>query len=93
MTDEKIIEVISSSLATEFELDLEKMVPEAILYDDLGLDSLDRVDTVIVLERAFKFKIREEEAIREITTLGGIHRFVIDKIRILEATQDANLQG
>jgi acyl carrier protein len=91
MTDEKIIEVINSSLATEFELDPEKMVPEAILYDDLGLDSLDRVDTVIVLERAFKFKIREEEAIREITTLGGIHRFVIDKIKSLEANQSASL--
>jgi acyl carrier protein len=81
MTDEKIIEIINSSLAEEFELDIEKMVPEAILYDDLGLDSLDRVDTVIVLEHAFKFKIREQEAIKEIKTLGDIHRFVINKIR------------
>jgi len=38
---------------------------------------------VIMLERAFKFKIREEEAIREIRTLGDIHRFVINKIRSL----------
>ena len=80
MTDEKIIEIINSSLVEEFELDPDKMVPEAILYDDLGLDSLDRVDTVIVLEQAFKFKIREEEAIREIKTLGDIHRFVINKM-------------
>jgi acyl carrier protein len=80
MTDEKIIEIINSSLVEEFELDPDKMVPEAILYDDLGLDSLDRVDTVIVLEQAFKFKIREEEAIREIRTLGDIHRFVINKM-------------
>ena len=87
MTDEKIIEVINSSLVEEFELDPEKMVPEAVLYDDLGLDSLDRVDTVIVLEHAFKFKIREEEAIREIVTLGDIHRFVIGKIKGLGATQ------
>jgi len=81
MDDAKIVEIINSSLAEEFELDIEKMVPEAMLYDDLGLDSLDRVDTVIVLEHAFKFKIREEEAIREIRTLGDIHRFVINKIR------------
>jgi acyl carrier protein len=93
MTDEKIIEVINCSLIAEFELDLERMVPEAILYDDLGLDSLDRVDTVIVLERAFKFKIREEEAIREITTLGDIHRFVIDKVKSLEAIQGTSPQG
>jgi acyl carrier protein len=83
MTDEKVIEIINSSLAEEFELDIEKMVPDAHLKDDLGLDSLDRVDTVIVLEHAFKFKIREEEAIREIRTLGDIHRFVINKIKDL----------
>ena len=83
MTDEQIIGIINSSLAEEFELDQDKMVPEAMLYDDLGLDSLDRVDTVIVLEQAFKIKIREEEAIREIKTLGDIHRFVINKLASL----------
>ncbi len=92
MTDEKIIEVINASLAEEFELDPEKMVPEAHLYDDLGLDSLDRVDTVILLENAFKFKIRDEGAIREIITLGDIHRFVINKMKGLESTQGAPLK-
>jgi acyl carrier protein len=86
MTDEKVIEIINTSLVEEFELDPEKMVPDALLFEDLELDSLDRVDTVIMLERAFKFKIREEEAIREIRTLGDIHRFVINKIRSLGQT-------
>jgi acyl carrier protein len=80
MTDEKVIEIINTSLVEEFELDPERMVPEALLFEDLELDSLDRVDTVILLEKTFKFKIREEEAIREIRTLGDIHRFVIQKI-------------
>jgi acyl carrier protein len=93
MTDEKIIEIINSSLVEEFELDPDKMVPEAILYDDLGLDSLDRVDTVIVLEQAFKFKIREEEAIREIKTLGDIHRFVINKMLSLGSAEGAEGQN
>jgi acyl carrier protein len=85
MTDEKVIEIINTAMVEEFELDPEKMVPEALLYEDLELDSLDRVDTVILLEKAFKFKIREEEAIREIRTLGDIHRFVIEKLRSLKA--------
>ena len=89
MTDEKVIEIINTSLAEEFELDLEKMVPDALLFEDLELDSLDRVDTVIMLERAFKFKIREEEEIREIRTLGDIHRFVINKMRILSQAESA----
>lgn len=83
MTDEKVIEIINTAMAEEFELDPEKMVPEALLFEDLELDSLDRVDTVILLEKAFKFKIREEEAIRDIRTLGDIHRFVIEKLRSL----------
>ena len=80
MTEEEVIELIDSSLAEEFELDRADMVPEANLYEDLGLDSLDTVDMVIVLEGAFNFKIREEEAIRAIRTMADIHRFVITKI-------------
>ncbi|MBW1792483.1 MAG: acyl carrier protein [Deltaproteobacteria bacterium] len=85
MTNEEIVKLINSSLAEEFELQSENMVPEAGLFTDLELDSLDMVDMVIVLEKAFKFKIREEEAIRSIRTLGDIHEYVINKKRALES--------
>lgn len=84
MTDQEIIELIDSSLAEEFELARADMTPDASFYDDLGLDSLDVVDMVIVLENAFGFKIREEEALRGIRTLGDLHRFVTAKKRKLE---------
>jgi acyl carrier protein len=84
MTDQEIIQLIDTSLAEEFELDPADMTPDANIYEDLGLDSLDTVDMVVVLEGAFQFKIREEEQIREIRTLGDIHRFVIGKKRSLE---------
>jgi acyl carrier protein len=80
MTEAEVIELIDSSLADEFELDREVMIPEANIYADLGLDSLDTVDMVIVLEGAFNFKIREEESVRAIRTLGDIHHFVLQKI-------------
>ena len=81
MTDDEIIQLIDTSLSEEFELDRTLMVPNAHIVDDLGLDSLDMVDMVVVLEKAFRFKIREEEAIREIRTLGDIHQFVLGKKR------------
>ena len=84
MTNEEIIQLINSTLAAEFEIEEGKMVPEAVLHDNLELDSLDRVDMVIVLESAFRFKIREEKAIRDIRTLGDIHGFVINKVRDIE---------
>ncbi len=80
MTDQEAIELINTSLAEEFELDMTRMVPQAHLHDDLGLDSLDRVDMVIVLQNAFKIKIREEETIRGIQTLGEIHAYVLGKL-------------
>ncbi len=80
MTEQEVIELIDSSLAEEFELDREDMTPDANIYEDLGLDSLDTVDMVIVLEGAFNFKIREEESVRSIRTLGDIHRFVLSKM-------------
>lgn len=83
MTDREIIELIDKSIAEEFELDEAQMKPEALLFNDLELDSLDIVDLVVVLENAFQFKIREEDSIQEIRTLGDIHRFVINKKREL----------
>lgn len=79
MTDQEIIELIDTTLVNEFELNIDDMVPGASLKEDLGLDSLDRVDMVIVLEKAFNFKLSEEETIRAIRTLGDIHSFVIRK--------------
>jgi acyl carrier protein len=79
MTDQEIIELIDTTLVNEFELNIDDMAPGAALKEDLGLDSLDRVDMVIVLEKAFNFKLSEEETIRAIRTLGDIHNFVIRK--------------
>lgn len=84
MTDREVIELINNSLVEEFELDPTAMLRDADLFEDLGLDSLDIVDMVVLLENAFKFKIREEEAIREIRRLGEIHDFVLGKKRDLE---------
>lgn len=79
MTNQEIIDLINLTLAEEFELNMEDMKPEALIFDDLDLDSLDIVDMVVVLENAFQFKIREEESIRKIGSLGDIHEFVIKK--------------
>ena len=66
MTDQEIIGLINTTLAEEFELNSEDMRPEALIFDDLELDSLDIVDMVVVLENAFRFKIREDDSIRKI---------------------------
>lgn len=85
MTEQEMIDLINDALAEEFELEPEDMTAEANLYEDLGLDSLDAVDMVVVLEQAFSFKIREDQAVREIRTLGDIYQFVARKLHDQEA--------
>lgn len=41
-----------------------------------GLDSLDIVDMVIVLEKAFNFKLQNKESLVKIQTLGDIYAFI-----------------
>ncbi len=76
MTDEEFRLKVIETLATEFELDPEVMLPEATLYDDLGLDSLDAVDMVVVLEKTFKMKLTDEEALRSIRTIDDLLKFL-----------------
>jgi acyl carrier protein len=52
---------VKNFLIEELEVDAGKIVPQALLKDDLGIDSLDFVDIVVIVERNFNFKINPEE--------------------------------
>lgn len=69
----RVVEV----LAEEFELDPADMGPEATLYEDLGLDSLDAVDMVVVLQKTFGMKLMDDEALRSIRTMEDLHTFLL----------------
>jgi acyl carrier protein len=51
-------------------------VPEAHIFTDLGLDSLDIVDLVVALQSSFGVKIRNEEKVRDIRTLQDLYTFI-----------------
>ena len=85
MTDTEIVNIINSSMIQEFEFDPDTMTPDANLINDLGMDSLDFVDLVVVLQNAFGVKLRNEPKIRQIETLGDLHKLVMEKKRELEA--------
>lgn len=79
MNNEDIIARTNATIAEEFELDPAIMAPSASIRDDLGLDSLDAVDMVIVLEREFGMKIGKDPRIVQIRSLADLHQYVIDK--------------
>ena len=69
MSRQEIEEKVREFLIEDLEIDEEKIVPEGKLKDDLGIDSLDFVDIVVIVEKKFGFKIKPEE-MAGITTLG-----------------------
>ncbi|MEC4726850.1 acyl carrier protein [Shewanella sp. D64] len=58
---EQILEALTQILVDDFEIDAEDITPEASLYQDLDLDSIDAVDLVIKLQQMTGKKIKPEE--------------------------------
>ena len=63
MNREEIEQKVRKFLVEDIEIDESKIVPEALLKKDLGIDSLDFVDIVVVVEKVFGFKIKQEEMV------------------------------
>lgn len=61
MTREEIIYKTKTVLAEEFEVDEATIVPDAPLMKTLDLDSLDLVDLVVIIEKNFGFKVKNED--------------------------------
>ena len=76
MTEQEIIEKTNQVFTESFEIEPERLVPEAHIFSDLGLDSLDIVDLIVALQKSFGVRIRNEEAVRDIRTLADIYRFI-----------------
>lgn len=76
MIDQDIINKINKVFEESFEIEKERLVPEAHIFTDLGLDSLDIVDLVVALQNSFGVKIRNEEKVRDIRTLQDIYQFI-----------------
>jgi len=79
MTDQEIIDITNRVFEEDFEISAEKLVPEAQIFEDLGLDSLDIVDLVVALQKSFKVRIQDDEQVRSIRTLQDIYTFIKEK--------------
>jgi acyl carrier protein len=57
MIREKLTEI----LVSEFEIEQEKITPEASIQSDLGIDSLDVVDMVVLIQDEFGIKLQAQD--------------------------------
>ncbi|MGQ0829010.1 MAG: acyl carrier protein [Bacteroidota bacterium] len=79
MTQAEIIKKINEFLVDEFEVDAEKITPDANLRETLDLDSLDYVDLVVIIESNFGFKVVAEDFIN-IQTFQNFYDYVNKKV-------------
>ncbi len=79
ITREEIIETTKSFLSEEFEVDERNILPENNLKETLGLDSLDYVDLVVVIEENFGIKLTGED-FKEIVTFTDFYELVARKL-------------
>lgn len=61
MERKEIEEKVRNFLIEDLEIEEENIFDDAKLKDDMGIDSLDFVDIVVIVERDFGFKIKAEE--------------------------------
>ena len=79
----KLKELLVSNLAFLSELDPLTIKDDEILFGDgLGLDSLDAVEIVVILQRNFGLDVRDMKRGREIFySIDTLSRFVYDNTR------------
>lgn len=81
MTEPQILERLREVLADTFEIEPGKVTPEADLYRDLDLDSIDAIDLAIKLQEITGKRIRPEE----FKTVRTVHDVITAVDRLLTA--------
>lgn len=79
MDKQEIYEKVTEFLIEDLEVEESAIRPDALLKDDLHIDSLDFVDIVVIVEKKFGFKIKPEE-MSEVRTLGQFCDYIASKL-------------
>jgi acyl carrier protein len=75
-----VFEKIRETLAEQFEVDPEKITRDTDVMDDLGADSLDLVELIMVLEDEYSITVTDE-SVYEHKTVGEIAEFIESLIK------------
>jgi len=81
MPDRKeIFKVVSSYLVKDFEVPSEKIRPDANLFKDLGLDSIDALDWFAKMESTIHLPIVEQD-IKKVRTVRDVVDYVMRHLK------------
>ncbi len=80
MNKAEVIEKVNNFLIEEFEIEEDRIAPDANLRDDLDIESLDFVDIAVEIEKEFNFKLNGEEMI-DVKTLDDLYDYILSKAK------------
>ena len=80
MNKDEIFKKITEYLITQFKIPPEKISPQANLYKDLGLDSIDALDWFAAMESKIGLPIIENE-LKMIRTVQDVVEYVLRNLR------------
>lgn len=76
MGREEITEKVNDFLIDEFELEESQLVANALMKDDLDIESLDFVDIAVIIEKEFGLKVTSEDMVK-IIKLEDLYSFIL----------------
>jgi len=79
MQRQEIIDIVNSTLIENFELKKEDLTPDALIGENLKLDSLDAVDMLVHLEDRLGKKY-DVEKFKEVRNLNDIYNLVEEAV-------------
>ncbi|MBT4838821.1 MAG: acyl carrier protein [Methylococcales bacterium] len=71
LSKEQITQQVITTLTETFDLDQNMVTPDASLYEDLDLDSIDAIDLIVKLEKEINRKINAND-FKHIRTVNDI---------------------
>ena len=80
MERKEIEERVNNFLIEDLEIEEENVYPESRLKEDMGIDSLDYVDIVVLVEKNFGFKITNPSEMTAVKTLIQFYDYIESKI-------------
>lgn len=80
MERKEIESKVNEFLIEEMEIDADAIRDDARLKEDVGLDSLDFVDIVVIVEKTFGFKLKPED-MGGVLTMKEFYDYIEDKMK------------
>jgi Acyl carrier protein len=75
MTREEIIEQVNNLLEEEFEVEQSEFISDANLKETLGLDSINLVDLIALVQMTYKVTIPVED-LKQIQTFNDLYDYI-----------------